>query len=33
MVDLTNQSESLIYAGTLANPAGRRTHERSRDDE
>lgn len=24
MVDLTNQSESLIYAGTLANPAGRR---------
>lgn len=26
MVDLTNQSESLIYAGTLANPAGRRTH-------
>ncbi|GAA4710826.1 Siderophore synthetase component [Promicromonospora umidemergens] len=23
MVDLTNQSESLIYAGTLANPAGR----------
>jgi siderophore synthetase component len=31
MVDLTNQSESLIYAGTLANPAGRpaerRTHE------
>jgi siderophore synthetase component len=25
MVDLTNQSESLIYAGTLANPAGRRT--------
>jgi siderophore synthetase component len=33
MVDLTNQSESLIYAGTLANPAGRRTHGRSRDDE
>jgi siderophore synthetase component len=24
MVDLTNQSESLIYAGTLPNPAGRR---------
>jgi siderophore synthetase component len=23
MVDLTNQSESLIYAGTLPNPAGR----------
>jgi siderophore synthetase component len=31
MVDLTNQSESLIYAGTLANPAGpqaeRRAHQ------
>jgi siderophore synthetase component len=26
MVDLTNQSESLIYAGTLPNPAGRGTH-------
>ena len=25
MVDLTNQSESLIYAGSIANPAGRQT--------
>jgi siderophore synthetase component len=29
MVDLTNQSESLIYAGTLANPAGRRSGRRT----
>ncbi|MBI9115870.1 IucA/IucC family siderophore biosynthesis protein [Sanguibacter sp. YZGR15] len=26
MVDLTDQSSSLIYAGTLANPAGRGAH-------
>jgi siderophore synthetase component len=29
MVDLTNQSESLIYAGTLANPAGRQAERRT----
>ncbi|MFD2024832.1 GNAT family N-acetyltransferase [Promicromonospora aerolata] len=29
MVDLANQSESLIYAGTLANPAGRPTGRRT----
>lgn len=29
MVDLTNQSESLIYAGTLANPAGRPAERRT----
>jgi siderophore synthetase component len=29
MVDLTNQSQSLIYAGTLANPAGRQAERRT----
>ena len=28
MVDLTDRSESLIYAGSRANPAGRRTGDR-----